>query len=299
MLGLCIQSFTYSRTHTTWTKLCLLEQESLFVCLSLWYLLLIFQNGCCCMYCHPHIGIAISSSDHSWTSSRNICIPLPSSKKRCNVVQANEDAGTQKAEFGLKECSHTLGITKELPLPLDCHNPHPHFSFLCGTEQSKTIWRILLNFGYWRNLLIPWPSLLPSCSTLCLCYVLLILSFLKGSQKCLLPTTGEVSQGRFSLYPSGINSIFMVNNSLQSLNWKTLSLFNLTYLCQYKYFLGISTTSLCFNGMIQDSGGDRRTPFWQLEVTFYRKNHICFCITKKSQCSVALSPHFNLMDILF
>lgn len=72
-----------------------------------------------------------------------------------------------------------------------------------------------------------------------------------------------------------------------------------SHLSQYKYFLGISTTSLCFNGMIQDCDGDRRTPFWQLEVTFYRKNHICFCITKKSQCSVALSPHFNLMDILF
>lgn len=124
----------------------------------------------------------------------------------------------------------------------------------------QTSWRILLNFGYWRNFVIPWPSLLPSRSTWCLCYALLMPNFLKGSQKCVLPTVEQVSQGRLSLKPSGINSIFMANNNLQSLNWKTLTLFSFSYLCQHKYFLGISTTSLCFNSMFQHCGGDGSTP---------------------------------------
>lgn len=124
----------------------------------------------------------------------------------------------------------------------------------------QTSWRILLNFGYWRNFVTPWPSLLPSRSTWCLCYALLMPNFLKGSQKCVLPTVEEVSQGRLSLKPSGINSIFMANNNLQSLNWKTSTLFSFSYLCQHKYFLGISTTSLCFNSMFQHCGGDGSTP---------------------------------------
>lgn len=191
----------------------------------------------------------------------------------------------KKEQLGLKERLHTLGITNKLSLTLDCHNPTFPSSVAQNSLLSKTTWRILLNFGYWRNLVMPWPSLLPSCSTLCLCCVLLILSFLKGSQKCLLPTTEEVSQSRFSLYPSGINSIFMANNSLQNLNWKTLTLFNLTYLCQYKYFLGISTISLCFNGMFQHCGGDGRTLFGNWKLLCLERIILAFVLQRKASVS--------------